>query len=350
MRARTSARWLGLTLAMISFAAGCHLPQPIDVRTRVIVEPQPVKDVTPIVELPVGAGAARGQRVAIIDVDGVLVNENQTGLMSLGANPVDQFRAKLDYAARCPNVAAIVLRIHSPGGGATACDIMHRDLQAFRAATGRPVIACLMDVAAGGAYQLATASDSIVAHPTTVTGGLGVILNLYNLEDMMLQFNIIGVPVKAGANVDIGSPVQRIPEESRQLLQQMADQLQQRFIESIAQARGLQLSGDEPLLDGRVMLAPEARQAGLVDSLGYLDDAIELAAAAAGLASPAPPSPGNSVPVVMLHQRLDPVQSVYGVSPNRGIQQDILPLHLPGLNRQRLPTFLFMWQPDPAIL
>lgn len=334
---------------------GCQLPQPIDVRTRVIVEPQPVKDVSPIVEMPIGSQRVCGPRVAIIDVDGVLVNENQTGLMSVGANPVDQFRAKLEYAARHPEIVAVVVRIHSPGGSVTACDIMHGDLQRFRSATGRPVVACLMDVAAGGAYYIATAADTIVAHPTTVTGGLGVILNLYNLEDMMAQFNILGVSVKSGKQVDLGSPVRSLPTESRDLLQAMADQLQSRFRDSIVRSRGLtppaakEDSGFD-LFDGRVILAGDAQRLNLVDEIGYLDDAVGLAAGNGGLAvGNASGRLGGAAPTVMLHAQRDPVQSIYGITPNRGIQQDILPIDIPGLNRQSLPTFLFMWQPDPSL-
>ncbi|TVQ02965.1 MAG: S49 family peptidase [Planctomycetaceae bacterium] len=356
---KTALRTVPLAILAGSLV-GCQLPQPIDVRTRVIVEPSPVKDVSPIVEMPVAGRPACGPRVAIIDVDGVLANENRTGLMSQGANPVDLFRAKLGYAAGRPEIVAVVVRIHSPGGGVTASDIMRRDLERFREATGRPVVACLMDVAAGGAYYLATATDLIVAHPTTVTGGLGVILNLYNLEDMMAQFNLVGTPIKAGDQIDLGTPIRRLPEESRELLQSMADELHGRFRETIIRERRLNesvSSGSEEdpdvLFDGRVMLAAEAQRRGLVDSIGYLDDAIELAASQAGLSRAGPGGGRGSaverLPTVMLHPQRDPVQSLYGISPNRGIQGDLFPIDVPGLNRERLPTFLFMWQPDPSL-
>jgi protease IV len=333
-----SSVFLVLLVIMLS---GCRSLQPIDVRTRVTVDPQPVADITPIVEMPVGVvGRTCGTKVAIIDVDGVLVNENQTGLMSAGLNPLDIFRAKLDYAASRRDISAVVLRIHSPGGGVTASDIMHRDLQRFRAITGRPVIACLMDVAAGGAYYLATGCDVIIAHPTTLTGGLGVILNLYNLEDMLAQFNIVGVSIKAGRQIDIGSPLRTIPTESRELLQSLADGFQMRFRDSIAESRGLVLSGREEFLDGRILSAQQARTYGLIDSIGYLDDALQLAAWQSGAV------PGH---VVMLQQCRHRVQSIYGVTPNRPVQGDLLPVDVPGLSRDKLPTFLFMWQPDPSL-
>jgi signal peptide peptidase SppA len=439
------------------FWGGCQLPQPIDVRTRVIVEPQPVKDVAPIVEMPVSGKPNCGPRVAIVDVDGILVNENETGLMSVGANPIDQFRAKLDYAARQPEITAVVVRINSPGGGVTACDIMHRDLQRFRESTGKPVVACLMDVATGGGYYLATASDLIVAHPTTVTGGLGIILNLYNLEDMLAQFNIVGVAVKSGKHIDAGSPIRTMSPESRKLLERMARDLHARFRESIIRGRGLPLSIEMPvsqadddaeggaaqgeeqdpsgsddsdrdsdsesdsgmnsdaretltdrsdrqaatqgagdggdaedrpgrgdgqasatkeegrgnveqkdqdrggrgvqrrveavdIFDGRVMLAPEALRLGLLDSIGYLDDAIVQAAGQGVVGGgDAGGRPVGNVAAVILHGKRDPVQSLYGITPNQGIEGKLLSLDVPGLSRQSLPTFLFMWQPDPSL-
>lgn len=328
------------TLWLVIALGGCKSLGPIDVRTRVSVDPPPVADITPIVELPLAGTPGCGPKVALIDVDGVLVNENQTGLMSAGYNPVDAFRAKLDFAAGRQDIAAVVLRIHSPGGGVTACDIMHRDLQRFRASTGRPVVACLMDVAAGGAYYLATAADEIVAHPTTVTGGLGVILNLYNLEDMLAQFNIVGVSIKAGSQVDIGSPLRMMPTQSRELLQQIADGFQERFRNAIIEARGSVLTGEEDLWDGRILTAQAALTHSLVDSIGYLDDALHSAAWQAG------GTPGN---VVMLQPCRQRVQSIYTVTPNRPIQGDLMPIDVPGLSRAKLPTFLYMWQPDPAL-
>ena len=136
--------------------------------------------------------------------------QDATGFGSLGENPVALFRERLDAIEHNRRVRAVVLRIHSPGGSVTATDIMWRDLAAFKCRTHLPVVACLMDVAAGGGYYLATGADCIVAHPTTVTGAIGCILNVYNLQDLMAQFNIVGIPIKAGKNVDLGSPVKAI--------------------------------------------------------------------------------------------------------------------------------------------
>src|SRR5439155_15439089 len=119
-------------------------------------------------------------KVAIIDVAGLIVNARIGSLFSNGDNPVSLFRERLAAAADDPRVRAVVLRINSPGGAVTASDIMYQDLLQFRRDTKKPVVACMMDVAASGAYYLAMGCDEVYAHPTTVTGSIGVIMSLYN--------------------------------------------------------------------------------------------------------------------------------------------------------------------------
>ncbi|MBW3598643.1 MAG: S49 family peptidase, partial [Planctomycetes bacterium] len=144
-------------------------------------------------------------KVGIIDVDGVLLNRNMTGFGSMGENPVALFREKLNAAAADPSIRAIVLRINSPGGGVSATDTMRHDLEMFKLRTGLPVIACVTDLGAGGAYYLALSADVIVAHPTALVGGVGVIFNLYNLVEAMNLQNVAPVPVRSGEYIDLGS-------------------------------------------------------------------------------------------------------------------------------------------------
>src|SRR5260370_27512225 len=123
-------------------------------------------------------------KIAIIDIEGLIMNARSSGLLSDGDNPVSLFREKLDAAANDKHVKAVVLRINSPGGAVTARDIMYQDLVNFRKETGKPVVACMMDVAASGAYSLAIGSDRVYAHPTTITGSIGVIMSLYNASGL----------------------------------------------------------------------------------------------------------------------------------------------------------------------
>ncbi len=289
--------------------------------------------------LPYRPHIPRACRVAVVDVDGLLLDSDATGLGSWGENPVAVFRERLDAIEHDHRVRAVVLRIHSPGGSVTATDIMWRDLQAFKARTSLPVVACLMDVAAGGGYYLATAADCIIAHPTTVTGAIGCILNVYNLQDLMAQFNIVGIPIKAGKNVDLGSPVKAIDPEGHKLLQNMANEFHQRF-RSVVLMRRPQVDGRvESTFDGRVFTASQALSLHLVDQIGYLDDAVQAATGMAGL---------NYSEVVFYHRCGDPALSPYSATPNVPLQDKLIHINIPGIDRSRLPSFLYLWQIEPS--
>jgi protease-4 len=278
--------------------------------------------------------------VAVVDVDGLLLDTDATGLGSWGENPVALFRERLDAIEHDKRVRAVVLRIHSPGGSVTATDIMWRDLQAFKSRTGLPVVACLMDVAAGGGYYLASGAACIVAHPTTVTGAIGCILNVYNLQDMLAQFNIVGVPVKAGKNIDLGTPIKAIDDEGRKLLQNMADEFHQRFRNVVLTSRPQVDPRLTTTFDGRVFTARQALGLNLVDQIGYLDDAVRIATTMACL-------PYSEV--VFFHRCGDQALSTYSTTPNTPLQNKVVPVNIPGFDRSRLPSFLYLWQMEPTI-
>jgi protease-4 len=287
-------------------------------------------------------GNCCGPRIALIDLDGVLVNRNMSGFSSFGENPVAMFREKLAVVAEDPDVRAVVLRINSPGGGVTATDIMRRDLEVFKIRTGLPVVACLMDVGAGGAYYLATAADAIYAHPTTITGGIGCILNIYNLEDALAQQNVVALPIKSGEQIDIGSPVKALTAEAKRVLDTIAGQFHQRFIDAVVAARNINpLRQDNTLFDGRILTAEEALGANLIDQIGYLDDAITAAREMGGL--------GQASCVALYRRPNDRALTRYDITPNIPMQNSIFPFSIPGLDRSQLPTFLYMWQPEPLL-
>jgi protease-4 len=332
--------------------AGCHHPFPItgNLRTEsgfqgtVDVRVPPVADPGPMVPTivrasPCGAGAAR---VALVDVDGLILNQNLTGLYSVGENPVAAFREKLEAAAADPRVRAVVLRINSPGGGVAASDLVAEELRRFRRATGKSTVACLMDVATGGAYYLAVGCDRILALPTAITGGVGTLVNHANLQDAMALFNVRVDTVKAGPLVDMGTVTEPLPDEVRTLFQQMADGFRDQFSSRVAAARATMTEADRRLIaDGRVLAARQALSHHLIDALGYLDDALAEAEKLAG----------QSCSEVVLFQRAGyPTRSIYAIVPNVPLQGELIPVSYPGLDRSKLPTFLYLWQPDPTIL
>lgn len=282
------------------------------------------------------------QHIAVVDIDGLLVNQASDGL---GENPVALFREKLRAIQSDPRIAAVVLRIDSPGGGVTATDIMSHELGRFKAETGLPVVACLMTHGAGGAYYIATGADSVIAHPTSIVGGIGVILNLYNMEDALGQYNITAIPVKTGDKIDAGSPVRTMDQDERDSLQSLADSFQGRFAARVMQTRpGLlppkNALSREDWFDGRVVTGTAAHSAGLIDDVGYLDDAIIRAAEIARLS----PNPT----VVMLRRDNDRAYTTLDITPNKSQLGSLLPLNIPGLDRSKLPTFMYLWQIEPS--
>ncbi|MFG0267336.1 MAG: S49 family peptidase [Rhodopirellula sp. JB055] len=317
------------------------------------------------VEINAGSGGSKS-RIAIVDVDGLLIDRNFSGFGSMGENPVALFREKMRWIESDHTISAVVLRINSPGGGVTASDMLAHQLQHLKETRNIPVVACLMTTGTGGAYYLATHADTIVAHPTSVVGGIGVILNNYNKEDTLGQFNIVSLPIKSGDKIDVGSPERMMRREERDLLQAMADEFHERFIEQVRLSRGdrLVISSDEqePTIDemkdaderspdvdagdfipfdGRVVSGIQAHAMGLVDQTGYLNDAVELAANMAGLS----PSPA----LILLRRDNDRAMSEFDVTPNVPMTS-ILPIQLPGLDRSAMPTFLYLWQPDPSVV
>lgn len=308
------------------------------VETRVTADSPPVSPTAGRVRpVPVRAGEA-SVRVAVIDVDGMILNTPFVGPSSLGENPVSLFREKLDAVEADGCVKAVVLRVNSPGGGVAACSAMRRDLERFKARTGLPVVACLMDTATGGAYLLASAADQIVAGPATVTGGVGVVLNLYNLRDLMAQFNVVPQGIKSGENVDIGSSARALTEEEEKLLKAMAEEFHTQLKADITRSR----SGIDPAngttFDGRIFTASQAAARKLVDRIGDLDDAIDLAAGLGGC---------SARPEAFLYRRTnDPAYSVYAVTANVPLQGAGVFPSVPGLDRSKLPTFLSLWQPE----
>ncbi len=261
--------------------------------------------------------------------------------MGTGENPVSSFREKLSAVAQDPSVAAVVLRINSPGGAVTASDIMADELDRFRASSRKPVIACLMDVATGGGYYLALGADRIIAHPTALTGGVGVIFNHYNLQDAMAQLNIMPAPIKAGEHIDMGSITIPLDEQKREMLQEMANSLRERFAERVVRRRPALTTADQKAyVDGRILAAPKALALHLIDRTGYIHDAIQEAEQLAGL---------NDAEVVIYHRAGSPARTLYTIAPTPPRLSDAIPFSYPGLDRGKLPAFLYLWQPDPTV-
>lgn len=286
------------------------------------------------------------KRVAVLDVDGFLVNKNIGGMGSMGENPVSLFREKLDALVTDGSVGAIVVRINSPGGGVTAADVMTRDLLNAKRQLQVPVVACLMDVGAAGGYYLSTAADLVVAHPTSIVGGIGVIFNSYLIDEEMSTFGFTSRPIVAGEKINAATPDRPYADGELEILQGIADEFHGRFIQrvknrpSMSTQVGARVLDDE-LFDGRVMTGRQAMESGLVDQVGYLDDAVLKACELAGL----PPD----AQLVMLRRDNDRAYTLLDVTPNSPTMSSLIPIKIPALDRAEMPSFLYLWQPEPSM-
>jgi protease-4 len=274
-------------------------------------------------------------KVAIIDVDGMIMNARSSGLLSDGDNPVSLFREKLDAAANDKHVKAVVLRINSPGGAVTASDVMYQDLLNFKKDTGKPVVACMMDVAASGAYYLAMASDRVYAHPTTITGSIGVIMSLYNANGLLTKIGVSSDPIKSGPNKDLGNPARPMTAEERAILQGMVDSFYGQFVKIVAKGRNLPEDQVRKLADGRVYTGTDAKKLSLVDEVGYLEDAIQAAVDLAGI---------HDARVVAFDRGEGYRGSIYAGIPKIPSQINVK-LDVPGFNPHAGATFMYLWEP-----
>ncbi len=274
-------------------------------------------------------------KIAIIDVEGMLLNARTSGLLSDGDNPVSVFREKLDEAAGDCHVKAVVLRINSPGGAVTASDIMYQDLIHFRRDTHKPVVACMMDVAASGAYYLSMGCDKIYAHPTTVTGSIGVIMSLYNATGLFEKIGVCSNPIKSGKNKDLGNPARPMTEEEHAILQGMVMSFYDQFVHVVVKGRGLPEERVRALADGRVYTGIDAKQLGLVDEVGYLEDAIAEARALAGI---------DDATLIAYDRGEGYRGSIYASLPHIPSQVNVK-LDLPGLTKGAGAAFMYVWEP-----
>jgi protease-4 len=215
-----------------------------------------------------------------------------TGMITSGSlggetSSAELLEAQLDRARKDDNVKAILLTLNSGGGGVTGSDIMHQKVMEYKKATGEPVVACMRDIAASGAYYVAAGCDRIIAHPTTVTGSIGVIVPLYDATELMKSIGVKSDPVTSGKFKDMGSPFVEQPEgereKERELFQELVDSMYERFVKVVAEGRGLDAEKVKEIADGRVFTSQKAVDLGLVDSIGYYEDAVSRVKESAGI-------------------------------------------------------------------
>jgi protease-4 len=320
------ARRVALALAVLHAAAGCSVIS-VDLSPRI----RPLEEET--VE---GSGSAK---VLLLDLSGLL--QDDTPSLTLTSPPPRvplqaRVREELRRAEKDDQVRALVVRINSPGGTITASDIVYREIREFKQRRKVPVIAAMMDVGASGGYYAALAADQIFAHPTTVTGSIGVIMLTVNAQGLLEKVGVAPLAIKSGPLKDAGSPFRGLTAEERAVFQSVIDDMYGRFVRLVSESRKIPEDRVRAFADGRIYTAEQARTLGLVDQVGYLDEAVAAARRAAGLAE---------ARVVMYHRPREYRSNLYSASPPAP-GADSLVSQLAGLlGGGPGARFLYLWWP-----
>lgn len=213
-------------------------------------------------------------KVLMIPIDGMITHQSEAGLLRSTPSTVQEIVAHLKKAEQDDHVKAVLLKIDSPGGSTTASDLLYHEILAFKERTHKPIIVVMMNVAASGGYYIALPADAIIAHPTTITGSVGVLFIRPSVMGLSEKIGISTEVNKSGVNKDMGSPFREPTEEENIIFQRVTDQLGQRFIDLVKKHRHITLESEKEISTARIFLADQALKLGMIDKIGYLSDAI----------------------------------------------------------------------------
>ena len=235
------------------------------------------------IEERVVSGKGRA-KIVVVDISGI-ISIDHLGLERFGKEPpmIPRLQEQLNAARDDDDVVGLVVRIDSPGGSVTASDILYHEVKTFGKEKGVPVVACIMDKGLSGGYYVALGADEIMAHPTSIVGGVGVISFRLDISEMLDTWGVKVGAIQSGPKKDFWSPLRSGSPEENAVMQGIVDRLNQRFLQIIRENRSLSPGSLEKVAEGGVFDTAEALDLGLADGIGYLEDAIERTMELAGV-------------------------------------------------------------------
>lgn len=283
-------------------------------------------------------GTEKG-KVLLISVKGNISDDVKKEFLRTRPSMVQEIVSQLRMAEKDRQIRALVIKIDSPGGSATASDILYHEILAFKQRTDTKVVVAMMDVAASGGYYVALPADYILAHPTTITGSVGVVFMQTKVAGLMKKIGVEVDVSKSGEKKDMGSPFRPSSKEEQIIIQGLTDKLGQRFLNLVAHHRNLDKKRLKKIASARVYLADEALRVGLVDKIGYLSEALAEAKKLAGLSS-------NSK-VVVYRRAQYPNDNLYNtsVSHSSGQGVSLINIDIPASMTALRTGFYYLWSP-----
>jgi protease-4 len=283
--------------------------------------------------------SGRGRdKLLVITVRGVISHLPRKRFLGSAPSMVEEIVAQLNRAAVDEHVKGVLFKIDSPGGSTTASDILYHEIDSFRERTQKPIAVIMLNMAASGGYYIALPADLIMAHPTTVTGSIGVIYVRPRVSGLLEKVGVDMAVNKSGENKDMGSPFRTPTIIEEELFQEITDKLAVRFLDLVAEHRALSPEALNDAATARIYLAADAQQLGLVDEIVYLPQAIERAKEISGL--------DKAAKVVVLRRRPRADDTVYSTATANAVHGGAgAVLGLPRLGTDISAGFHYLWQP-----
>jgi len=222
-------------------------------------------------------------KLALIHLRGFLASQPQSGMLRSRPSQVQELVSALKLAEEDDEVKGVVIGIDSPGGTTTASDILYHEIVGFKERSGKKVVVVMFDVAASGGYYAALPADWILAHPTTITGSVGVVFIRPKVHDLMDKVGVDVEVSKSGKDKDMGSPFKPSSPEEEALFQGLIDDMAGRFYSLVAKHRTISSEDMTTVKTARVFTATQAKEIGLIDQIGYVQDGFAKARTMAGL-------------------------------------------------------------------
>lgn len=259
---------------MVVLLAGCSLPN-----VSLFPKAGPLQEVT--LE---GDGE---DKILVISINGTISDRPKEKLLGSRPSMVQEVVSHLKRAEKDDNIKAVLLKVNSPGGTVTASDILYHELGTYKERTGIKMVVSMVNVAASGGYYVSLPADWIMAHPTTVTGSIGVIFSRPGVSGLMEKVGVSMYVHKSGDRKDMGSPFRPPTEADNVIFQKLIDDLAGRFLGLVDKHRAIKPAHKERIASAQIFSAAEAKAVGLVDEIGYLNDALAKAKSLAGLSKDA---------------------------------------------------------------
>jgi len=225
------------------------------------------------------------EKILIVDIEGIIGTLSSPAMLSREGDLLSQVYYRLEKASEDKTIKGIILRLDTPGGEVTSSDVLYNEILKFKEKTGLPVVGLMMGVAASGGYYVASACDYIIAHPSTITGSIGVISIFPNARELLDKIGIKVNIIKSGEMKDSGSPLRDLTPEDKKIFQGIIDELYQSFLAAVYKKRKSSISYDElkAIADGRIYTAQQAHKLKLIDEIGYFATALKKSLSLASL-------------------------------------------------------------------